>query len=126
MVQVGFLAELIMGLFLLSWSRHVFEVEKVTSKLSHRKGAGEASLPLPTPVPSVLALEFSGLPSIISGSPGCPLEPVSSIVLGGGMGQCEEVEGVLVRGWWAHGKSVGGPSASLGLKCGASESVLSL
>ena len=115
-----------MGLFLLSWSRHVFEVEKVTSKLSHRKGAGEASLPLPTPVPSVLALEFSGLPSIISGSPGCPREPVSSIVLGGGMGQCEEVEGVLVRGWWAHGKSVGGPSASLGLKCGASESVLSL
>lgn len=115
-----------MGLFLLSWSRRVFEVEKVASKLSHREWGAEASLPLPTSVPSVLALEFSGLPSIISGSPGCPLEPVSSIVLGGGMGQREEVEGVLVSGRWAHGKSVGGPSASLGLKCGVSESVLSL
>lgn len=91
-------------------------------------GSGERRpvCPSPPPVPSVLALEFSGLPSIISGSPGCPLEPVSSIVLGGGMGQREEVEGVLVSGRWAHGKSVGGPSASLGLKCGVSESVLSL
>lgn len=104
----------------------MFEVEKVASKLSQREGGGEARLPLPTPVPSVLAWKFSGLLSIISGSPGCPLEPISSIVLSVAMGQCEEVEGVLVRGWWAHGKSVRGHSASLGLKCRMSESVLSL
>lgn len=104
----------------------MFEVEKVASKLSHREGGGEASLLLPTPDPSVLAQKFSGLLSIVSGSPGCPLEPISSIVLSVVMGQCEEVEEVLVSGWWAHGKSVGGYSASLGLKCGTSESVLSL
>ena len=46
--------------------------------------------------------------------------------VGWGMGQHEEVEGVLVSGRLAHGKSVGGPRASLGLKCVASESVPSL
>ena len=44
-----------MGLFLLSWSRRVFEVEKVASKLSHREWGAEASLPLPTPCPLCLS-----------------------------------------------------------------------
>ena len=51
-----------MGLFLLSWSRRVFEVEKVASKLSHREWGGEA---LPAQIPTVHAFLAATLPPVV-------------------------------------------------------------